>query len=71
MLRCGNGPEYVSGALISSARDQGIRMEYTQPGTPQQNAYVECFNRTVRYDWLTRYLCGSTSEVRECATRWA
>ncbi|NQY26286.1 MAG: transposase [Piscirickettsiaceae bacterium] len=24
-----------------------------QPGNPQKNAYIERFNRTVRYDWLS------------------
>ena len=70
-LRCDNGPEYVSGALITWAREQGIRLQYTQPGKPQQNAYVERFNRTVRYDWLTQYLFESIREVQEHATRWA
>ena len=70
-LRCDNGPEYVSGALITWAREQGINLQYTQPGKPQQNAYVERFNRTVRYDWLTQYLFESISEVQEYATRWA
>ena len=38
---------------MTCAREQGIRLQYTQPGKPQQNAYVERFSRTVRYDWLT------------------
>ena len=71
MLRCDNGPEYVSGALITWAREQGIRSQYTQPGKPQQNAYVERFNRTARYDGLTQYLFENISEVQEHATRWA
>jgi putative transposase len=71
MLRCDNGPEYVSGALLTWAREQGIYLQYTQPGKPQQNAYVERFNRTVRYDWLTQYLFESINEVQEYATRWA
>lgn len=39
-------------------------------GKPQQNAYVERFNRTVRYDWLSHYLFESIAEVQDYATRW-
>lgn len=45
-------------------------MEHIQPGKPQQNAYVERYNRTVRYDWLAQYLFESIEEVQEYATRW-
>ena len=41
-----------------------------QPGKPQQNAYIERYNRTVRYDWLGQYLFSSITEVQEFATRW-
>ena len=34
----------------------GIEHVFTQPGNPQQNAYVERFNRTVRYECLNQYL---------------
>ena len=69
-LRCDNGPEYVSAALTNWAGEQKIRIEYIQPGKPQQNAYIERYNRTVRYDWLGQYLFDSISEVQEFATRW-
>ena len=35
---------------------RSIRINYIQPGKPQQNAYVERYNRTVRYVWLNYYL---------------
>lgn len=65
-----NGPEYISNKLMVWAEKHGIRLEHIQPGNPQQNAYVEHYNRTVRYDWLGHYLFESISEVQEHATRW-
>ncbi len=69
-IRSDNGPEYISDKLKNWAKQQGIRLEYTQPGNPQQNAYIERYNRTVRYDWLSHYLFESISEVQEYATNW-
>ena len=69
-LRCDNGPEYISGILSAWALRRGIRLEYIQPGKPQQNAYIERYNRTVRYDWLAQYLFESIEQVQEFATRW-
>ena len=51
-IRCDNGPEYISGELMGWAERQGIHIDHIQPGNPQQNAYVERYNRTVRYGWL-------------------
>ena len=51
-IRCDNGPKYISAALQGWANTHGIRIDYIQPANPQQNAYVERFNRTVRYEWL-------------------
>ena len=70
VLRCDNGPELISGALMTWAREKGIRIEYIQPGKPQQNAYVERYNRTVRYDWLSQYLFDSIEQVQQSATEW-
>lgn len=69
-IRCDNGPEYISGALALWAAKRSIRIEFIQPGNPQQNAYIERYNRTVRYDWLGQYLFDSIEEVQEFATRW-
>ena len=69
-LRCDNGPEYISTTLQAWAVQHDIRIEYIQPGKPQQNAYIERYNRTVRYDWLGQYLFETISEVQAFATRW-
>lgn len=69
-IRCDNGPEYISGVLVAWAEEQDIKLSFIQPGNPQQNAYVERFNRTVRYDWLNQYLFSDITEVQEQATIW-
>ena len=69
-LRCDNGPEYVSNVLANWAKENSIELKFIQPGNPQQNAYIERYNRTVRYDWLNQYLFGSIAEVQDHATRW-
>jgi putative transposase len=68
-IRCDNGPEYIRGTLLTWAAQQGIRIEHIQPGKPQQNAYVERYNRTVRYAWLARTLFDSIEQVQDMATR--
>lgn len=69
-IRCDNGPEYISAALTQWAEKRRIRLDYIQPGKPQQNAYIERYNRTVRYDWLAQYRFDSVEEVQDYATRW-
>ena len=51
-IRCDNGPEYVGSTITAWAEKAGIQLRYIQPGKPQQNAYIERFNRTVRHEWL-------------------
>ncbi len=69
-IRCDNGPEYISSLLATWAISKGIELVFIQPGNPQQNAYVERYNRTVRYDWLNHYLFDSIEDVQNHATRW-
>ena len=69
-IRVDNGPEYISGRLMEWAEDKGITLTYIQPGKPQQNAYVESYNRTVRHEWLDLYIFETIEEVQNIATEW-
>lgn len=69
-IRCDNGPEYIGKTMLEWAEKRRITLIHTQPGNPQQNAYVERYNRTVRYDWLAQHLFGSLDEVQLGATAW-
>ena len=65
-----NVPGYISAAMLAWAARCGIRLEFIHPGQPQQNAYIERYNRTVRYDWLAHHLFDSLDEIQRFATRW-
>lgn len=69
-IRSDNGPEYVSKVLAQWARSNQIELIFIQPRNPQQNAYIERYNRTVRYDWLNQYLFESIEQVQLHATQW-
>lgn len=69
-VRCDNGPENISALVQRWAEQRQIRIDYIQPGKPQQNAYVERFNRTVRYEWLSQYDWPDLDEVQLFASQW-
>jgi putative transposase len=69
-IRVDNGPEYVSGKLIAWAEKHHISIRYIQPGKPQQNAYVERYNRTIRHEWLDQHIIESIEEAQDYATQW-
>jgi putative transposase len=69
-IRVDNGPEYISDCLRQWAEARGIAIQHIQPGKPQQNAYIERYNRTVRHEWLDQYMFATIKEVQDYATDW-
>ena len=65
-----NGTEYTSNAVLAWADSTGVGWHYIAPGKPQQNAYVERYNRTVRHEWLDLYIFEPIEEVQQIATEW-
>ena len=70
VIRCDNGPEFISHELVTWAKRKCIRIEYIQPGKPQQNAYIERANKTIRYSWVSKHLFDTLEEVQDYATQW-
>ena len=50
--------------------EKNIKLLFIQPGKPQQNAYIERYNRTVRYDCLSHHLFDNIQEAQDLATKW-
>lgn len=70
VIRCDNSPEFISHEFVRWVTEQGIRIEYIQPGKLQQNAYIEHYNPTIRYSCLSTHLFETLEEVQDYATSW-
>ena len=65
MRRVDNGPEFLGQVFVDWCRDNGIFIDYIESGKPNQNAFIERFNRTVRNEVLDLYLFRNLAEDRE------
>jgi putative transposase len=69
-VRVDNGPELTAEAFVEWCKAQRIGIGYIQPGKPDQNAFIERFNRTFREEVLDAYLFDSLEQVREITEAW-
>lgn len=69
-VRLDNGPELLAATFIEWCRTNHVEAHYIQPGTPNQNAFIERFNRTYRHEVLDAYVFASISEVQQLTDEW-
>lgn len=69
-IRCDNGPEFCAQAFIDWCQEHGIEIRYIQPGKPNQNAFIERFNKSYREEVLSAHLFSTLDQVREISEKW-
>ncbi len=65
-----NGPEFISKALDAWAYRNGVQLEFSRPGKPTDNAFVESFNGRFRDECLNQHWFASLEEVRKTVEGW-
>lgn len=69
-IRLDNGPELTADAFVDWASKHGVKLLFIQPGKPNQNAFIERFNRSFREEVLNAWLFNAVSEVQAAADDW-
>jgi putative transposase len=64
------GPELLAEVFVAWCERRGIEMRYIEPGKPDQNAYIERFNRTYREEVLNAYVFVDLEQVRQISAEW-
>ena len=47
-IKVNNGPDFISRALDAWAHANGVKLEFSRPGKPTDNQYIESFNGRFR-----------------------
>jgi putative transposase len=69
-LRLDNGPEFTAQVFVAWCEAHEIEPRFIQPGKPDQNAFIERFNRSYRAEVLDAYVFASLAEVQTITDEW-
>jgi putative transposase len=67
---CDNGSEFCSQIVDLWAYQHHVHIDFSRPGTPTDNAYVESFNATLRRECLNAHWFESLHEAKEQIEAW-
>ena len=70
MLSIDNGPEFISRALDAWAHRHGVQLEFSRPGKPTDNAFIEAFNSRFRDECLNLHWFDSLEEAQTTIEAW-
>ena len=70
MIQSDNGPELRGRVLDQWAYENGVRLQFIEPGKPIQNAYIESFNARLREECLNEHVFVSLDDARNKIEQW-
>jgi putative transposase len=69
-IRVDNGPEFISKELDLWAYFQKVRLDFSRPGKPTDNALIEAFNSRFRQECLNEHWFLSLEDAKEKVDAW-
>jgi putative transposase len=69
-IRVDNGTEFTSKALDHWAYWNQIQLDFSRPGKPTDNAFIEAFNGAVRRECLSAHWFTSVADANQILSAW-
>jgi putative transposase len=69
-IRVDNGPEFTSRVLDQWAYLRGVQLDFSRPGKPTDNAFIEAFNARLRQECLNESWFLSLDDAEEKVAAW-
>jgi putative transposase len=69
-LFCDNGSEFTSQSMDLWAYHHRVQIDFSRPGKPTDNAYVESFNGTLRAECLDVHWFATLTEAKQIIEAW-
>lgn len=70
-IYCDNGSEFVSGYTDHWAYRNGVKLDFSRPGKPVDNAFIESFNGRFREECLNTHSFDSIDDAEAKIDAWA
>ena len=70
LLFCDNGSEFTSQMMDLWAYHNQVQIDFSRPGKPTDNAYVESFNGTLRAECLDVHWFATLTEAKQVIEDW-
>ena len=69
-IRVDNGPEFISKELDLWSYARGVQLDFSRPGKPTDNAFIESFNSRFRQECLNQHWFLSLEDAQEKIEAW-
>ncbi len=69
-IQADNGPEFISISLDKWAYDHGVVLDFSRPGKPTDNPFIESFNGSLRDECLNVHWFMSLQDARAKIESW-
>ena len=69
-IQVDNGSEFISKVLDKWAYENGVTLDFSRPGTPTDNPFIESFNGSFRDECLNVHWFLSLDDARDKIERW-